>query len=109
MQENIEFTEDMPVIIGIHNISEEPRHWHNRIEIFLVLSGNLTLIVESETYHLSEDDIILINSNQVHEIVSKDNVTVVLQINHGYFKKWLDEASFFHCNSTVYHNKSKYV
>lgn len=109
MQENIEFTEDMPIIIGIHNISEEPRHWHNRIEIFLVLSGNLTLIVESETYHLSEDDIILINSNQVHEIVSKDNVTVVLQINYGYFKKWLDESSFFHCNSTVYHNKSKYV
>ncbi len=109
MQENMEFTEDMPIIIGLHNISEEPRHWHNRIEIFLVLSGNLTFIVESETFHLSEDDIILINSNQVHEIVSQDNVTVVLQINYGFFKKWLDESSFFHCNSTIYHNTSKYV
>ena len=87
MQENIEFAEEMPIIIGIHNISEEPRHWHNRIEIFLVLSGNLSIVVESETFHLSEDDIILINSNQVHEITSKDNVTVVLQINYGYFKR----------------------
>jgi xylan 1,4-beta-xylosidase len=109
MQENMEFTEDMPIIIGLHNLSEEPRHWHNRIEIFLVLSGNLTFIVESETFHLTEDDIILINSNQVHEIVSKDNVTVVLQINYGFFKKWLDESSFFHCNSTIYHNTSKYT
>ncbi len=109
MQENIEFTEDMPIIIGIHNISEEPRHWHNRIEIFLVLSGNLSIVVESETFHLSEDDIILINSNQVHEISSKENVTVVLQINYSYFKKWLDESSFFHCNSTIYHNTAKYV
>ena len=109
MHENMEFTEDMPIIIGLHNISEEPRHWHNRIEIFLVLSGTLTFIVESETFHLSEDDIILINSNQVHEIVSQDNVTVVLQINYGYFKKWLNESSFFHCNSTIYHNTSKYV
>ena len=109
MQENMDFTADMPIIIGLHNISEEPRHWHNRIEIFLVLSGSLTIIVESETFHLSEDDIILINSNQVHEIVSKDNVTVVLQINYGFFKKWLDENSYFHCNSTIYHNTSKYV
>ncbi|MBP1754786.1 MAG: hypothetical protein H6Q59_1184 [Firmicutes bacterium] len=109
MQENIEFTEEMPIIIGIHNISEEPRHWHNRIEIFLVLSGNLSIVVESETFHLSEDDIILINSNQVHEITSKDNVTVVLQINYSYFKKWMDESSFFHCNSTIYHNTSKYI
>lgn len=109
MQENMEFTEEMPIIIGIRNISEEPRHWHNRIEIFLVLSGDLTIVVETETYHLTEDDIILINSNQVHEITSNDNVTVVLQINYGYFKKWMDESTFFHCNSTIFHNKSKYV
>ena len=109
MQENMEFIDDMPIIVGIRNILEEPRHWHNRIEIFLVLSGNLQIVVESETYHLAEDDIILINSNQVHEIVSKDNVTVVLQINFAYFKKWMDESSFFHCNSTIYHNKSKYT
>ena len=109
MQENMEFTEDMPIIIGIRNVSEEPRHWHNRIEIFLVLSGDLTIVVESETYHLTEDDIILINSNQVHEISSNENVTVVLQINYGYFKKWMDESTFFHCNSTIFHNKSKYI
>ncbi len=109
MQENIEFSADMPIIIGIRNISEEPRHWHNRIEIFLVLSGDLRIVVETETYHLTEDDIILINSNQVHEITSNDNVTVVLQINYGYFKKWMDESTFFHCNSTIFHNKTKYV
>ncbi len=109
MSENREFTADMPLMIGIRNITGEARHWHNRIELFLVLSGDLTIIVETETYHLMEDDIILINSNQVHEIVSSDNVTVVLQINYSYFKKWMDETSFFHCNSTTFHNKSKYT
>jgi xylan 1,4-beta-xylosidase len=109
MQENIEFTKDIPIIIGIKNLSDIPRHWHNRIEIFLVLSGNMKIIVESETYHLSEDDIILVNSNQVHEIQGNDNVSVVLQINYAYFKKWLDETSFFQCNSTVYHNKMRFV
>lgn len=107
-KENIDFSDDVPVIIGIRNMSDVPRHWHNRIEIFLVLSGNLSITVESETYYLSEDDILLVNSNQVHEIMSRENVTVVLQINYSYFKKWLNEAAYFHCNSTVYHNKARF-
>lgn len=109
LQENIDFSEDVPIIVGIKNLTDIPRHWHNRIEIYLVLSGSFSIVIETETYHLSEDDIILVNSNQVHELQCRDNVVVVLQINYTYFKKWLDESSFFHCNSTVYHNKSRFI
>ncbi len=109
VHENVEFLDDMPINIAIKSISDTNRHWHNCIEIFLVLSGKLTITVENETYHLLEDDIILINSDQLHEIQSNENVVVALQINPTYYKKGLESGASFLCNSAAYHNKIKFT
>jgi xylan 1,4-beta-xylosidase len=109
IHENVEFLDDMPINIGIKSLSGTAKHWHNCIEIFLVLSGKLTVTVESETYHLLEDDIILINCDQIHEIQSNENVAVTLQINPSYFKKGLEPGAYFLCNSAAYHNKMKFI
>ncbi len=106
--EIIEFKNDVPIKIFIQKLEDIPGHWHSSIEIFLVLSGKLTITTESETYHLLEDDIILINSNQLHEIQSNDNIVAVLQIKLSFFKEWLKESTYFQCNSSVYHNKSRF-
>lgn len=109
VHENVEFLDEMPINITIKTLSDAPRHWHNCIEIFLVLSGKLTITVENETYHLLEDDIILINTDQIHEIQSNDNVVVALQINPSYYKKGLETGTSFLCNSAAYHNKLKFT
>lgn len=109
IHENVEFLDEMPINITIKTLSDAPKHWHNCIEIFLVLSGKLTITVDNETYHLLEDDIILINTDQIHEIQSNDNVVVALQINPSYYKKGLESGASFLCNSAAYHNKLKFT
>lgn len=106
--ETIEYANDMPVKICIQSMKDTSRHWHSSLEIYLVLSGELTLIVDSKSYQLLEDDIILVNSNQFHEIHSKDNVTALLQIKNDFIQPWMAESAFFECNSTKHHNTSKY-
>ncbi len=107
--ETIEYEKDVPIKIRIQRLENTTRHWHGSMEIYLVLSGDLSVILETDTYHLKEDDILLINSNQLHEIRSNNNVTAVLQIKHSYFKKWMNESTYFQCNSSVYHNKSRFL
>ncbi|MBB2183359.1 helix-turn-helix domain-containing protein [Lachnospiraceae bacterium MD1] len=108
MHENVEFIDEMPINISIKSLAAVPKHWHNCIEIYLVLSGKLSITSENETYHLFEDDIILINCDQIHEIHDDENVVVVIQINPSYYKRGLDTGAYFQCNSTVYHNKMKF-
>ena len=109
LHENIIFSDNMPMNIMIKTLEDAPRHWHNCIEILLVLSGKVNIMIDTESYHLLEDDIILINCDQMHEIQSKENMVVVLQINPSYFKKGLEEGSLFLCNSAVYHNKTRFA
>ena len=106
--EDVVFSDEMPINIEIKSLSDIPRHWHNCIEIYLVLSGKLTITIDTETYHLFEDDIILVNTDQMHEIQSNDNVVVLLQINPSYYKKGLESVTYFQCNSAAYHNKMKF-
>lgn len=108
IHENAQFKDEMPINIGIKSLVASPGHWHDCIEIFLVLSGMLSITVEDETYNLLEDDIILINNGQVHEIQGNENVVVTLQINQLYFKKGLEQGVSFLCNSAAYHNKIKF-
>ncbi|WMJ87321.1 GH39 family glycosyl hydrolase [Anaerocolumna sp. MB42-C2] len=107
--EIIEYSKDVPIRVSIQRMENTTRHWHGSIEIYLVLSGDITVILESETFHLIEDDILLINSNQLHEIHCNDNVVAVLQIKHSYFKQWINDSTFFEVNSSIFHNKSRFL
>ncbi len=109
VHENVEFLDEAPINIAIKALTNSSRHWHDCIEILLVLSGKLTITIESETYHLSENDIILINSNQIHEIQAYDNLVVSLQINLSYFKSSSITGAYFLCNSAAYFNKTKFT
>lgn len=99
--EIIEFKNDVPVKISIKKLEDVPGHWHKSIEIYFILRGKIVVTAESETFHLSEDDIILINSDQLHEIQGHDSIVVVLQFRLSYFKEWLKESVYFQCNSAL--------
>lgn len=77
--EDIDFVEKIPVKYFIAAIDESWAHWHNEIEILFLLSGTLKITVKDAQYNLKAGDIILINSNQIHSIKGKDDLTFVLQ------------------------------
>lgn len=77
--EDIEYTEKIPVKYFIAAIDESWAHWHKEIEILFVLSGTLQITVEDTKFDLEANEVILINSNQIHSIRGKDDLTLVLQ------------------------------
>ena len=64
--EVIQGSEGLPVKIIIHAIDEFQMHWHNEIELLLVLEGSISIRVGENIYYLEENDIILINSDELH-------------------------------------------
>lgn len=107
--EIIEYGNEMPIKISIQTIEDMPRHWHSSLEIYLILSGGLTVLFESDLFQLSEDDILLINSNQFHELKCQNTVAAVVQIKQSFFKQWVGENTYFECNSILYHDSDKYL
>lgn len=53
-----------------HNKEHEdfPEHWHTGIEILMPVEGEYTVEVGEETYHLMEQEIIILNSGVLHSL-----------------------------------------
>ncbi|HCO29988.1 MAG TPA: AraC family transcriptional regulator, partial [Lachnospiraceae bacterium] len=65
------------------------KHWHRSIEIFAVFEGRLTFYVNEEKRFLQRGEFILLNSNEVHSILSPEpNKTIVLQIPLKLFENY---------------------
>lgn len=43
-----------------------PAHWHEYLEILLIISGSMTAVIQAETYELFKGDILVINSRDIH-------------------------------------------
>lgn len=46
----------------------ETFHWHNEPEVILCTRGSLEVYCNGETFHLKENDLIFINSSQLHSL-----------------------------------------
>lgn len=65
------------------------KHWHRSIEIFAVFEGTLTFLVNEERYPLKPGEFMLLNSNEIHSVLSpQPNHTVVLQIPANVFRNY---------------------
>lgn len=103
--------ENMPMILLMNSVKYVTMHWHDRIEFILVLHGEITVHVGSNTYYLREKDLIFINSNEVHGVeASTFNKVLLLQIPNSFVKKYhpLFEDKSFKCHSFSEENQSKY-
>ena len=112
VHEIIEYNESLPLKLVYQRLAHSPMHWHRSLEILFVLSGTLKLIIEHEEYILEEEDIVLINSNQMHETTSENEcILVVLQLRLSMFHlDWLTpEKIAFHCNSSQAKNKTQFI
>ncbi|MCR5586318.1 MAG: AraC family transcriptional regulator [Lachnospiraceae bacterium] len=64
-------TLELPV--GIHKMNYDKgldvfyySHWHKEFELFLCIDGRVEISVEDESFVMEKDDVVFINSNQLH-------------------------------------------
>lgn len=79
--EIIKFEENLPINIILHRLGAVKKHWHKSIELLLVLDGEVDLTVNDQHYTLKEEDLILINRNDLHELESSDATLIAIQID----------------------------
>lgn len=85
------------------------KHWHNPVEIFLVLEGEIDFYINSSYYPLAKGQFILVNSNEIHSIEApRENFTIVLQIPSETFKEYSEEELILF-KSTRYEKDSELI
>lgn len=85
--------EDLPfkmfIFEGKNGNYVREKHWHRSVEIFAVFEGNLEFCVNEHTHVLEAGEFIIVNSNEVHSILSPNkNLTVVIQIPLSAFENY---------------------
>ena len=100
--EIIEFSPDIPLKVFMHKLGYVGKHWHKSMELLMVLQGTIEINVDGEVSHLQSEDIIVINSNSIHEIRSEGAVMIAVQIELSKFNHLrIDLESYvFDCNSS---------
>lgn len=101
--EIIEFPKDLHMKVFLHKIGSVSRHWHRSLELLFVIEGHANVRMDENAYAVSKGDIILINSNSIHELYSKDGtVLITMQLKPELFKfgKYTHENLEFICNSS---------
>ncbi len=100
--EIIEFSPDIPLKVFMHKLGYVGKHWHKSMELLMVLQGAIEITVDGKVSHLETEDIIVINSNSIHEIRSEGAVMIAVQIELSKFNHLrMDlESYIFDCNSS---------
>ncbi len=109
--ESVVINDEVPVFVMMTSVKYVAMHWHDRIELLLVLKGQVHVYVGKEEYVLREDDLLLINSNEVHGVESdQENKLLILQIPIAFIKNFystIEEESFI-CQSLYHTEQHKY-
>ncbi len=99
--EIIPFDRDSPVRLFMHKLGDVSLHRHESLELLFVLVGEVTVLAGNEQTALSQGDMLLINSNVIHELHSKECVLIAVQIKLSKFDLPPDlvQNLYFDCNS----------
>ncbi len=72
-------------------------HWHNHLEILLILAGSMAAYINSQKYLLGPSDMLIINSNDIHSTYINESITyILLQIPADFISRTLSNYSFIH-------------
>ena len=107
----LEFQADNPFRVEFLQIRSQHKQWHPEIEILLILSGNATVDVQGTVSRLREGDLLLINSNHIHEIFCRGACSAVkVQLDMRKFDLPSEEADqlYFACDSSRDTDKDRY-
>lgn len=93
--EILQYNDKVPLRLYSCRFNYIPSHWHQGIEIILILHGQCSLLLNDRLVNLKEDDIFLINKNIVHELRSESECSLVsLEIEIDKIPDFDNELSF---------------
>lgn len=80
----------------IYKIGSYHYNWHNDLELFMVLSGQVEVCASGVTRILEEDDMILINPNIGHATLAQkpDSIAMVMHIDPIILKDYYENIEF---------------
>lgn len=103
--EHLQTRTRVPVEMNIQSIEEQQLHRHKQLEIIFVLQGATHLRIQEKVYHLEENDLVVINSYELHGLfnTSPENMVLTFQIATEYYNFYTPNFSdkYFVCNSTL--------
>lgn len=103
--EAIEFAE-IPVKAFVRYVEQYPYHWHDALEIVLVLKGSVNISLGNEDLLLHENDLAVINMGEIHRFSrsEQDNKILFIQIESSFYRNLLPDYGylFIYCCS-AYH------
>lgn len=79
--ELIRFDDSIPVKCSLNRIIQAEQHWHDSLELLMVLSGEATVVKDADALELIEGDVLVINARQIHELSGINCVIISLQID----------------------------
>lgn len=88
------------------SIRYRANHFHQEQEIFLVLSGDVDLIVSGKLYNLHKGDIAILGMNQIHRLTAEQkNMLLVMQFDLKLLNLWFPQLdSFQQMSAVIPHN-----
>ena len=107
----LEFPSNIPFQIGFQQLRSLHKHWHATVELLFVLHGKVTAQVQETVSYLSDGDLLLINSNHIHELYSRDgSLVITVQLDMHKFDLPQEEADqlYFLCDSSRDTDKSRF-
>lgn len=86
----------LPVYFSVYETDSSlvPSHWHEHIEIVMVLEGTLHFYIHEQEYALLPNDIFIVNSSDIHSTrISGYARILLLQIPYHYIEQYVRNFS----------------
>ncbi len=106
----INFENKIPMSFSIVKFDTIYRHMHNMAQLLLILDGECDIFIGNRCYHASSDDLVIINPQQSHHIISQDVATlisVLIDVN-GFSIDGGGDNIYFNLNSMEVKNNPRY-
>lgn len=79
--ELFKFDENLPLKIFIYKLGDIKPHWHQQLELIYVLEGYTEITINDRMYVLNQQDVILTNAYDIHELHGSDAVVLSIRID----------------------------
>lgn len=106
----INFENKIPMSFSIVKFDTIYRHMHNMTQLLLILDGECDIFIGNRCYHAVSDDLVIINPQQFHHIISQDVATlisVLIDVN-GFSIDGGGDNIYFNLNSMEVKNNPRY-
>lgn len=104
--EKIDYNNALPVKACVQCVEQYPYHWHDALEIVLVLRGSVNVSMGCDDLALREGDIAIANMDEIHRMArtEQDNKILLIHISPAFIKSVIPDGRFLflYC-CTAYH------